>query len=505
MSIDPSGAPGPPPAAPDPMAALADVRNQLLRIGQQIAEMRADPGTAGVEAANGVIAELREAVRFLAERLDGVARMVAQRGEELADTRGALGAIDAHVRSQAETIGVLTTGMQALPSYGERIAGLQDNINGVQQRLGGIENAFGPIGQRLGSIETSVSRPDSGVSERLAAIEGMLGPLSQRLGQSLTEHSASLQALHGRVEALAANTQAGLESVSAGTQAALAVPVPGDGSGAAAVAELDPKLSALAADVAAMRQQLSTLSSTALSSTSASAAAAPAPTVDLSGLRDEIAALIKAQPAPAPAAGSAPAVAATGDVDAAIASAEERIKEHIDDAVLALAQTLLGRSRIDAPGGVAPVDSPVDEVAVAPVAAARDEDDHDTEAYEVAHHGEADDSDVEDEYEDEEEGDEYDEDEEYDDEEEDEFVDDVAPIDFSAAQLADEPLSPIVAWTPASSPPVEAPSADSHFYGSAPQPSQDPYDQEAAWLRDPQGGQEDPTVVPGKRKRWFSR
>ena len=48
-------------------------------------------------------------------------------------------------RSQAETIGVLTTGMQALPSYGERVSSLQDNINGLQQRLTGIEAAFGPL------------------------------------------------------------------------------------------------------------------------------------------------------------------------------------------------------------------------------------------------------------------------------------------------------------------------------------------------------------------------
>ena len=51
VSMDPSGAPGSAPAASDPTAALTDVRNQLLRLGQQIAEMRADPAASGAEAA----------------------------------------------------------------------------------------------------------------------------------------------------------------------------------------------------------------------------------------------------------------------------------------------------------------------------------------------------------------------------------------------------------------------------------------------------------------------
>jgi hypothetical protein len=254
--------------------------------------------------------------------------MVAQRGEELADTRGALSAIDAHVRSQAETIGVLTTGMQALPSYGERVSALQDNINGLQQRLTGIEAAFGPLGQRLGSIETAVSRPDSAVSERLAALEGMIGPMSQRLGQSLTEHNASLQALHGRVEALAAGTQAGLDSLASGAQAAIATSGSLD-EGAAVV--LEPRLASLASELASLRSEVSAL-------------AAASPTAALAELRDQITALAKARPASAAASSKA---AASGDVDAAVAAAESRIKDHVDDAIVALAQTLLGKARAD--------------------------------------------------------------------------------------------------------------------------------------------------------------
>ena len=79
MSTDPAtGAPAP---APDPMAALVDIRNQVIRLGQEVHALRTEQPAQSPDAMNAVTAELREAVRFLAERLDGVARMVAQRGE----------------------------------------------------------------------------------------------------------------------------------------------------------------------------------------------------------------------------------------------------------------------------------------------------------------------------------------------------------------------------------------------------------------------------------------
>jgi hypothetical protein len=461
VSMDPSGAPTSASAASDPTTALTDVRNQLVRLGQQIAEMRTEPGAAGAEAANGVIAELREAVRFLAERLDGVARMVAQRGEELADTRGALSAIDAHVRSQAETIGVLTTGMQALPSYGERVSALQDNINGLQQRLIGIEAAFGPIGQRLGSIETAVSRPDSAVSERLAALEGMIGPMSQRLGQSLTEHNASLQALHGRVEALAAGTQAGLDSLASGAQAALATSGSLD-EGAAVV--LEPRLASLASELASLRSEVSAL-------------ADASPTAALAELRDQITALAKARPAAAAASSKA---AASGDVDAAVAAAESRIKEHVDDAIVALAQTLLGKARADGVGAVAPVDEP----AAAPVvrervratvpssyAAGSSEDAEEAEAAE----------------------------------EDDREVDAEAAGDVTDVPQDDAAPPPIVAWSPQATQPGEAPE-DQRFLGRTPAPLGEPFDQDAEWYAHggPGDGSEDGTDAPEGRRRWFS-
>ncbi|HEX5396444.1 MAG TPA: hypothetical protein VFX74_05050 [Candidatus Limnocylindria bacterium] len=500
------------------MAALVDIRNQVIRLGQEVAAMRSEQPAQNPDAMNSVTAELREAVRFLAERLDGVARMVAQRGEELADTRGALGAIDAHVRSQAETIGVLTTGMQALPTYGAQVSGLQDNINALQQRFGNLEGA---LGQRLGGIEQAVARPtDAAVSERLSAIEGMLGPLAQRLAQAHSDHAASLQALHGKVE-----------SVASGTQAALAQPVASDGS---VVAALEPKLTGLAGDIQSLRSDVASV----IAARASSEGGGPGAPVDLSplamqltqvsgelqSLRADVAAVVAARASAEGGAadgGAAPvdlspissqladlseqltALAAVpgvdraasgdgGDVDAAISAAERRLMAHVDDAIFALAQTLLGRGGaasalvdLPAPAAEAPVPAATPRVAAA---ASDDDDDHDE-------------TDVDDGYED----------EDYDDEV------DVAEIDFSRAEIDDEDDDTTSWQRPANNDEDEAPEPGwgqpnrptfaGGPQGSPPVPGVDaPFDQEAVWgpppLPVPPEGPS--TVVPERRRRWFS-
>ncbi|HWC33751.1 MAG TPA: hypothetical protein VG650_02875 [Mycobacteriales bacterium] len=501
MTTDPAAG-GP---APDPMAALVDIRNQVIRLGQEVAALRAEPAP-GSDAINSVTAELREAVRFLAERLDGVARMVAQRGEELADTRGALGAIDAHVRSQAETIGVLTTGMQALPSYGQQVSALQDNLNALQQRLGTIDAS---IGQRLGGIEQAVARPtDAQVSERLSAIEGMLGPLAQRLAQAHNDHAASLQAVHSK-----------LDSLASGTQAALSQPAVLDET---ALAALDPKLAALSSEISALRSDVAAVVTARSSSDAPSAPVDLAPlskqiadlSSELESLRSDVAGVVTARGssdapaapvdlspvqqqltelsgqlaalAAAPAAESGGAAAAT-DVDAAISGLESRIMAHVDDAVFALAQTLLGRA-----GAVALVDVPaLSQPAGAPAApaqqpAAGDED------YET----DVDEGYLED-------------------------APDVAPIDFSQADLDDEDAD-TVSWAR----PVDdaagsddtdvaaddaqrrarwAPAVAGNPSGAAPVAGIDaPLDQEAVWGAAPLPGEAPATVVPERRRRWFS-
>jgi hypothetical protein len=169
---------------------MGDMRNQLMRFGQEIADLRAHrPGEDSSDAQiNSVTVELREAVRFLSERIDGVTRMVAQRGEDLADIRGALTAVDAHIRSQAETIGLLSAGLQSLPSYGEQVSVLADNLAIVHRQLVTIE----------GTIAASASQP---ADDRLTSIEASVAPL----GATVSELSQTVSALQSRIEPLASD------------------------------------------------------------------------------------------------------------------------------------------------------------------------------------------------------------------------------------------------------------------------------------------------------------
>jgi hypothetical protein len=170
-------------------AAVGEMRAQLMRMSQELAELRLRPPTDETPDAqlNTVTVEMREAVRFLSERLDGVTRMVALRGEELADVRTALTAIDAHVRSQAEAVGVLSAGMQGIPAYGERVVSLQDAVAIVHQQLIGIEASIEAtestaLGSRFNGLDAALAalRVDD-VGGRLGSMEATAASMAERL------------------------------------------------------------------------------------------------------------------------------------------------------------------------------------------------------------------------------------------------------------------------------------------------------------------------------------
>jgi hypothetical protein len=226
------------------------------------------------------------------------------------------------------------------------------------------------------------------------------------------------------------------------------------------VVALEPRFASLASDLASLRSEVSAL-------------VAASPAAALAALKDQITELAKAKPAAS--AGKSGATAG-GDVDAAVAAAESRIKEHVDDAIVALAQTLLGKARADGVGAVAPVDEPV--ASRAPVVKERASTPPPS-TYAAAS------DDAEDGHEDE--ADDFDE----------EAEDEAGPPSRS-----DQAGTPIVAWSPQ---PVEAPD-DSHFFRRAGAPVGEPFDQNAEW--DAHGGPEDEpedeTGGPEGRRRWFS-
>jgi prefoldin subunit 5 len=180
--------------------AIDDMRTQLISMGRQLADVRvrAPRDDATDAQINTVTAELREAVRFLSERLDGVTRMLALRGEEFADVRTSLGALDAQIRSQAETISALTHGVEAA-------AAASDNRE-VLARLDTMEatlatKADNDLGDRLVAVGAGIE----------AAIEAAVAPLAQRLTEisaATAAQSATLTQLQSRLDPMASDITA---------------------------------------------------------------------------------------------------------------------------------------------------------------------------------------------------------------------------------------------------------------------------------------------------------
>jgi hypothetical protein len=297
-------------------SAVGDMRAQLMRLSQELAEMRVRPPSDDSDAQiNNVTVEMREAVRFLSERLDGVTRMVAQRGEELADIRTALTAIDAHVRSQAETIGVLSAGLQALPSYGERVSVLQDNLQVLHRQLVGIEGTLAKaegdaVGERLTAIVAAVSAPkdDSGITERLTAIEAAIEAAAASAGDAdvadrLSAIESSVSPLVGRLNEVSDTGTA---------QSAL-------------LSQLQSSASQLQLAVIGLQSQIEPIAE------------------DVTAIGGEVTGLVEGS-----ADGAALDSRVSESVSQAVRDTEQRLIAHIDDAVLALAQTLLKR-RVSSP------------------------------------------------------------------------------------------------------------------------------------------------------------
>jgi prefoldin subunit 5 len=180
--------------------AIDDMRTQLISMGRQLADVRVrTPRDEATDAQiNTVTAELREAVRFLSERLDGVTRMLALRGEEFADVRTSLGALDAQIRSQMETISALTQGVEAA-------AAASDNRE-VLARLDTMEatlatKADNDLGERLVAVGAGIE----------AAIDAAVAPLAQRLTEisaATAAQSATLTQLQSRLDPMASDITA---------------------------------------------------------------------------------------------------------------------------------------------------------------------------------------------------------------------------------------------------------------------------------------------------------
>jgi hypothetical protein len=157
--------------------AMTEVRNHLAHLGAELQQLRATAGGAADEEIQrqvaGVAADVREAIRVLSERLDGVAGMVQQRGTDLAELRGV---IDSELRPR---------------------------VDGVDAAMRDLRSAFTGIGSRVADlpgrqeIETMLARAAEGsgrVDERLESMQGWIEEVHEGLfGET---------GVHPRVQAL---------------------------------------------------------------------------------------------------------------------------------------------------------------------------------------------------------------------------------------------------------------------------------------------------------------
>src|SRR3954471_677407 len=84
---------------------MNEVRSHLAHLSAELQQLRATAGGAADEEIQrqvaGVAADVREAIRVLGDRLDGVAGLVQQRGNDLAELRGV---IDSELRPRVDAV-----------------------------------------------------------------------------------------------------------------------------------------------------------------------------------------------------------------------------------------------------------------------------------------------------------------------------------------------------------------------------------------------------------------
>jgi hypothetical protein len=340
---------------------LAEIRAVLGRLDERAAALQGTGGDSAAQqveqAVGAVSADVREAVRVLAERIDGVGRLVGQRGQDLVEIRAAIAELRESLDAQATAVGGVAGGLGALSSFGERIEALQGALGGLHERLGGLEQlvvGVETLQQRGDATETAVRElrhAFTGVAARIAElpprsdVEALLDRPSEALdtlGSRLARLEGALPGLLERLDAIDAVTAGHGERVDEllsrladGRPADVTRP---DGESTAAAladlrSELERRLDELAARgtdaeaVERLAEQVAELRDALLDDGDADGAVETAPGEDASAQPFDVAAVEQA-------------------VARAVADSEQRLTAHVDSAVLALAEALLRRRSV---------------------------------------------------------------------------------------------------------------------------------------------------------------
>lgn len=332
--------------------ALTEFRAQIARLGGQLEALRGPSTPAGSstveEGIAGLSADVREAVRLLAERVDGVTRMVQQRGHDLAEVRASVVELKQSVEEHTKALSGVTGGLSALPAFGERIGSLQDGLTGLHDRLQGLEQLSAAVTGLQHQAEVvdgglrDLRHAFTGVAARAAelpartdmdAMFGRLGETVENVGNRLGRVESALPSLLERLDGLDA-TLTGHGDRLREVHELLdeqADEVPVDGVGPPAGAAIESALASLGDRLDDLRDR------TGLEDLTQRIDELHEALFGEDGLRAAVRTLaepVSDDPEPEP----------VDDVVArAVEDSERRLAAHIDQAVLALAEALLRR------------------------------------------------------------------------------------------------------------------------------------------------------------------
>jgi hypothetical protein len=161
---------------------VSEVRNYVAQIGSEIEALRANPpGSTGEleRSLAGVSADIREAIRVLGERIDGVSSLVQQRGHDLADIRGI---VETDVRPRVDALDATMREIRgAFAGVAARVADLPVRAD-VEAMVGRTGQATADLPDRVKRIEGSLDElhegllGEDGLHARLAAMGGPAEP-----------------------------------------------------------------------------------------------------------------------------------------------------------------------------------------------------------------------------------------------------------------------------------------------------------------------------------------
>ncbi|MBV9292105.1 MAG: hypothetical protein JO222_06620, partial [Frankiales bacterium] len=206
--------------------AVAELRAQVAALTHQLSTLGSGSTSDLESAVAGIAGDIREAVRLLAERTDGVGRLVQQRGHDLAEIRASIAELTQAMQQHTAAVDGMTGGLKALPAFGQRIETLQGGLDRLHERLRGLEE----ITASVQGMQQKVDNLDGGVRELRHAFTGVaaraaelpsrtdieavvlrgagpLDSLGNRLGRIETTLPSMLERLDTLAESLGAHGQ----------------------------------------------------------------------------------------------------------------------------------------------------------------------------------------------------------------------------------------------------------------------------------------------------------